>query len=76
MTLTKVAVGREKLLLISALSLPGNLFTNKALMVACSLGRMNEIKIIFLLDIRATGIAFIDLKMAHYMCDVLKISFI
>ena len=76
MTPTKVAVGGEKLLLISASSLPGNLFTNEALVVACSLGRMNEIKTTSLLDTRATGIAFIDLVMARHVCDVLQISFI
>ena len=73
MTLTKVAMGSEKPLLISALSLPGNLFTNEALVVVCSLGRMNEIKTTSLLDIGATSIAFIDLKIARHVCDVLKI---
>ena len=73
---TKVAVDSEKLLLISASSLPGNWFTNDVLVVACSLGRMNEIKTTFLLDTRAIGIAFIDLEMARHVCNVLKISFI
>ena len=45
-------------------------------MVACNLGRMNEIKITFLLDTGATGIAFINLAMARHVCDVLQISFI
>ena len=76
MTPTKVAVGGEKPLLISALSLPGSLFTNEALMVACNLGRMNEIKTTSLLNTEATGIAFIDLEMARHVCDVQKISFI
>ena len=76
MTLTKVAVGGEEPLLIFASSLSGNLFTNEALVVACSLGRINEIKTTFLLDMGATSIAFIDLAMAHHVCDVLKISFI
>ena len=76
MTPTKVAVDGEKPLLISASSLLGNLFTNEALVVACSLGKMNNIKTTSLLDTGATGIAFIDLKMARHMCDVLKISFI
>ena len=76
MTPTKVAVGGEKPLLISAFSLPGNLFTDEALVVACSLGRMNEIKITSLLNTRATGIAFIDLAIARHMCDVLQISLI
>ena len=69
-------MGGEKSLLISASSLPGNLFTNEALMIACSLGRMNEIKTTSLLDTGATGIAFINLEMAHHVCDVLEISFI
>ena len=68
---TKIAVGDENPLLISASSLSGNLFTNEALVIACSLSRINEIKITFLLDIRATGIAFINLAMARHMCDVL-----
>ena len=69
-------MGSEKPLLISASSLPGNLFTDKALVVVCSLGRMNEIKTTFLLDIGATGIAFIDLAMACHVCEVLQIFFI
>ena len=76
MTLTKVAVGGEKLLLISASSLPGDLFTDEALVITCSLGRMNEIKTTSLLDTGATGIAFIDLAMARYVCEILEISFI
>ena len=69
-------MGGEKLLLISVSSLPGNLFTNKALVFACNLRRMNEIKITSLLDTGATGIAFIDLAMARHVCDILQISFI
>ena len=76
MTPTKVAVGDEKLLLISASSLLDNLSTDKALMVACSLGRMNEIKTTSLLDTGATSIAFIDLAIARHVCDVLQIFFI
>ena len=45
-------------------------------MVACSLGKINEIKTTSLLDTGAIDIAFIDLAMARHMCDVLKISFI
>ena len=45
-------------------------------MVACSLGRMNEIKTTSLLDTGATSIAFIDLAIARHVCDVLQISFI
>ena len=63
-------------MLISASSLPGNLFTDEALVVACSLGRMNKIKTTSLLDTEATGIAFIDMAMARHVCDVLQISFI
>ena len=66
----------EKLLLISASSLPGDLFTDEALVVACSLGRINEIKTTSELDIEAIGVAFIDLAMARHVCDVLQISFI
>ena len=69
-------MGNEKPLLISAPSLPGNLFTNKAFVVACSLGRINEIKTTFLLDTGATDIAFIDLEMARHVCDILEILFI
>ena len=76
MTPTKVAVGSEKRLLISVSSLLRNLFTDEALVVACSLGRMNEIKTTPLLDIRAISIAFIDLAMARHVCEVLQISFI
>ena len=63
-------------MLISASGLPGNLFTDKALVVTCSLGRMNEIKTISLLDTGVTNIAFINLAMARHVCDVLQISFI
>ena len=76
MTPTKVTVGGEEPFLISASNLPGNLFTDEALVVACSLDRMNEIKITSLLDTGATNIAFIDLAMVRHVCDVLKISFI
>ena len=76
MTPTKVAVDGEKPLLIFASSLPSNLFIDEALVVACSLGRINEIKTTSLLDTRATGIAFINLAMARHVCEVLQISFI
>ena len=69
-------MGGEKLLLISASSLSGDLFTNEALVVACSLGRINKIKTTFLLDTGATSIIFIDLAMAHHVCDILRIFFI
>ena len=76
MTPTKIAVNSEKPLLISASSLPGNLFTDEILVVVCSLDKMNEIKTTSLLDTGATDIAFIDLAMARYVCEVLQISFI
>ena len=76
MTPTKVAVSGEKPLLIFVSSLLGNLFTDEALVVACSLGRINEIKTTSLLDTGTTGIAFIDLAMARHVCNVLQISFI
>ena len=69
-------MGDEKPLLISISSLPGDLFTNEALVVECSLDRMNEIKTTSLLDTGATSIAFIDLAIARHVCDVLQISFI
>ena len=69
-------MGGEKLLLISASSLLGNLFIDEVLVVAYSLGRMNEIKTTSLLDTGATGIVFIDLAMAHHVCNILQISFI
>ena len=69
-------MGGEKPLLISVSSLPGNLFTDEALVIACSLGRMNKIKTTSLLDTETTGIAFIDLAMARHVCDVLQIFFI
>ena len=62
--------------MISASSLSSNLFIDETLIVACSLGRMNEIKTTSLLDTEATSIAFIDLAMARHVCDILKISFI
>ena len=64
-------MGDEKLLLISASYLPGNLFTNEAFVVAGSLSRMNEIKTTSLFDTGVTGITFIDLAIAHHVCDVL-----
>ena len=66
----------EKPLLISASSLPDNLFIDETLGVACSLGRMNEIKTTSLLDTKATSITFINLAMARHVCDILQISFI
>ena len=69
-------MGGEKPLLISVSSLSSDLFTDEALVVAYSLGRMNEIKTTSLLDTGATGIAFINLAIARHVCDILQISFI
>ena len=69
-------MGGEESLLISVSSLSGDLFINKALVVAYSLSRMNEIKTISLLDTGATDIAFINLAMTRHVCDVLKVFFI
>ena len=66
----------EKPLLISALSLLGNLFIDEALVIACSLDKMNEIKTTSLLDTGAIGIAFINLEIACHVCKVLKNFFI
>ena len=63
-------------MLISASSLASNLFTNEALVIACSLDRMNEINTTSLLNTETTGTTFIDLAMAYHVCDVLQISFI
>lgn len=76
LTFTTVTVGGEKSLLISVSSLLDNLFTNEVFVVACSLGKINEIKTTFLLDIRAIDIAFINLEIARHVCDILEISFI
>ena len=61
----------EKLFLIFVSSLLGNLFTDEVFVVACSLGRMNEINTTSLLDTGTTGIAFINLAMTCHVCDVL-----
>ena len=69
-------MGSEKPLLISASSLLEDLFIDKALVVAYSLDRINEIKTTSLLDTGTTGITFIDLAIARHVCDVLQICFI
>ena len=66
----------KKLLIVSLSSLPNNLFTKEALVVQYNLKNQGEIQICTLLDTGATGIAFIDKKMAHYICEVLQILFI
>ena len=57
-------------------SLPGDLFTDEALVVLCTLGNHNEISSHSLLDTGATGVAFIDKAIARHVCNVLKISFL
>ena len=69
-------MGNDKPLLISAFSLPGNLFTDETFVIVCSLDRMNEIKTTSLLNTGATGIIFIDLAMTCHVCEVLQIFFI
>ena len=58
------------------LLLPGDLFTNKALVTPCTLGNNSEISSHSLLDTGATGKTFIDKTMAHHLCNVLKIFFL
>ena len=71
-----VAGGYNKLLIISSSLLPGDLFTDEALVIPCTLGNgsKNEISTRSLLDTGATGVAFIDKAMARHVFDVLKIS--
>ena len=63
-------------MIISLLLLLGDLFTDEALVILCTLGNSSEISTYFLLDIGATGVAFIDKSMARHVCNVLKISFL
>ena len=56
--------------------LPGDLFTEKTLVVPCTLGNRGQIQTRFLLDTGATSIAFIDKDMTRNVCHVLEISFI
>ena len=65
----------EKLLIILLSLLLGDLFTDEALVVLCKLRNKGEIKTRSLLDTGATGIGFIDKKMACHMCHVLQILF-
>ena len=69
-------VKSSKLLIILSSLLPDDLFTNKALVVSCTLGNRGQIQTCFLLDTGATGIMFIDKKMVHHVCHVLQISLI
>ena len=56
--------------------LPGDLFTDEALVTPCTLGNNSEILSHSLLDTGATGVAFIDETMGRHVCNVLKISFL
>ena len=66
---------RGKLLVILLSFLPGDLFTNEALVVLCTLGSRAQIETRSLLDTSATRIAFINKTMARHVCNVLKIFF-
>ena len=63
-------------LIISSSLLPGDLFTNEALVVPCTLENRGQIQTRSLLDTGATGIAFIDEEMARNVCHVLEIFII
>ena len=65
-----------KPLIISLSFLPGDLFTDEALVVPCTLGSRAQIETRSLLDTGATGVAFIDESMARHVCNVLKVSFL
>ena len=71
--LQKATVEDTKPLIILSSLLPGDLFTDKALVVPCKLGNKGEIKTRSLLDTGATGIGFIDKEMACHVCHVLQI---
>ena len=58
-----------------SVDLDSDLFIETALIVPCILENRSEIQTRFLLDISATGIAFIE-KMARNVCHILKILFI
>ena len=63
-------------MIISLSLLPGDLFTDEALVVSCTLDNEDQIQTRFLLDTSATGIAFIDKQMARHICHMLEIFFI
>ena len=63
-------------MVISSSSLPGDLFTDKALVVPCTLSSRAQIETRSLLDTGATRVAFIDETMARHVCNMLKISFL
>ena len=66
-------IGKQPLLILSS-TIPNDLFTKEALVTKCILGK--KIHLQSLLDIIATGIAFIDEVMARYVCKVLNICFV
>ena len=61
-------------MIISSSSLPGDLFTDEALVIPCTLGNSSKISTHSLLDTGATGVVFIDKAMARHVCNVLKVS--
>ena len=66
----------KELLIVLSSFLPGDLFTKTVLVVQCNLRNQGEIQTCILLDTGATGITFVDKKMACYICKILQISFI
>ena len=68
--------GGQQLLIILSFSLPGDLFTDEALVTPCTLGNHSEISSHSLRDTGATWVAFIDETIARHVCSVLKISFL
>ena len=64
----------EKPLIVLSSSLPGNFFTEEALVTLCTLGNNDEIKTTALLDTGATGYSFVDPAIAWRLCDNLLIK--
>lgn len=69
--LQKATVKNTKPLIILLFLLLGDLFTNEALVVPCNLGNKGQVETRSLLDIKATGIAFINKKIMRHMYHVL-----
>ena len=63
-------------MIIFSLLLQSDLFTDKALVILCTLENSSEISTHSLLDTGATGVAFIDKSIARHVCNVLKIFFL
>ena len=61
-------------MIISLSLLPGDLFTNEALVIPCTLGNSSKISTHSLLDTGATEVVFIDEAIARHIAHVLKIS--